>query len=69
MVADQKKDGQAGSTQAADALCKLALMGGAGIARLVGIAGEHDQVNRIIGRQAELDHLVKNGEEVGKAAG
>ena len=67
VVANQKKDGQAGIGQTADALGELTLVGWAGVACLVGIAGEENQVDVIL--RGITNHLVKGSEEIAQAAG
>ena len=65
MVAGHDADVDAGRRQALDTLRELALMRRRGVARLVDIAGEDDQID--LGFDRAIDGLVKRLEEVVQA--
>ena len=65
VIAHEQHRGHARIRQPLDAAGKLALIGGAGVARLECVAGKDDQVNLV--RQAVFDHLVKAAKKVDHA--
>ena len=66
VVADEQQGGHAVG-QAFDAPGELALLGGFGVARLEGVAGEDDQVGVV--RERVVDNLIQPIEEIAHAAG
>ena len=62
VVAHEQHRGHARVGEALDAAGELALIRGAGVARLEGVARKEHQVNVV--RQAVLDHLVKAAQKV-----
>ena len=67
MVADEEEDGDAGAGDGGDALGEFPLVGLGGIAALVGVAGEENEVGG--GVEGALDDFVKCAEEVLEAGG
>jgi len=62
VVADEKKNWDAGLPQADDAAGKLPLEGRGGVPVLVGVPGEKNQVDLL--RNGVIDHMVEGLKEV-----